>query len=345
MSSGLPEVAGGEVESFGVQAAPRTPSRRGHLERLTGDYGRAHGIAHERARRWLSLVSFAGALDSVRADDGARFLIKGGASMELRLGLGARTTKDIDVVFRGAPREMLDALEEAFAQPYGNFSFRRKGPVEDIRETGSRRLLVQVGFAGKDWQTLQIEVARPEATEAELVPVAIGIADFRLDGPERVACLALRYQVAQKIHAVTEQPDGRTNHRFWDLIDLQLQRELLGNDLARVREAASRSSLDAIFIPGRRSLWFPTTGASPTRRRPANSTPTCHLTWIPPPTKSATSSPPSTRPGVRPRFPRHSAPGVPKTPTIPANRRIRGLGEYSAGCRSPRRGQIALSSP
>jgi hypothetical protein len=215
----------------------RAPSRRGHLERLTGDYGRAHGIAHERARRWLSLVSFAGALDSVRADDGARFLIKGGASMELRLGMGARTTKDIDVVFRGAPREMLDALEEAFAQPYGSFSFRRKGPVEDIRETGSRRLFVQVSFADKDWQTLQIEVARPEATEAELVPVAIGIADFKLDGPQRVACLALRYQVAQKIHAVTEQPDGRANHRFWDLVDLQLQRELLGNDLARVREA------------------------------------------------------------------------------------------------------------
>lgn len=74
----------------------RTPSQRGHLERLAGDYGRAHGIAHERARRWLSLVSFAGALDTVRADDGARFLIKGGASMELRLGLGARTTKDIE---------------------------------------------------------------------------------------------------------------------------------------------------------------------------------------------------------------------------------------------------------
>jgi hypothetical protein len=110
-------------------------------------------------------------------------------------------------------------------------------PERPRTSTSFFRLFVQVSFAGKDWQTLQIEVARPEATEPELVPVAIGVADFKLDGPERVACLALRYQVAQKIHAVTEQPDGRTNHRFWDLIDLQLQRELLGNDLARVREA------------------------------------------------------------------------------------------------------------
>lgn len=109
----------------------RTPARRGHLERLVGDYGRAHGIAVERARRWLSLVSFAGVLDALRADDGPRFLIKGGASMELRLGLRARTTKDVDIVFRGEPDEMLDALEEAFSQPYGSFSFRRKGAVLD----------------------------------------------------------------------------------------------------------------------------------------------------------------------------------------------------------------------
>lgn len=215
----------------------RKPTQRGHLERLIGDYGRAHGIAVERARRWLSVVSFAGALDAVHADDGPRFLIKGGASMELRLGLRARTTKDVDIVFRGERDEMLDALEEAFTQPYGSFSFRRKGPVEDIRDTGSRRLSVQVGFAGRDWQTLQVEVARPEAVEPELVPVAIGVADFKLDGPERVACLSLRYQVAQKIHAVTEQPSGRTNLRYWDLIDLILLRELLGDDLVETREA------------------------------------------------------------------------------------------------------------
>ena len=96
---------------------------------------------------------------------------------------------------------------------------------------------MQVGFAGRDWQTLKVEVARPEAVEPELVPVAIGIADFKLDGPKRVACLSLRCQIAQKIHAVTEQPSGRTNLRYWDLIDLILLRELLGDDLARAREA------------------------------------------------------------------------------------------------------------
>jgi hypothetical protein len=37
-----------------------------------------------------------GALDRVRDDDEPRFLVKGGVSMELRLGLDARSTQDVD---------------------------------------------------------------------------------------------------------------------------------------------------------------------------------------------------------------------------------------------------------
>ena len=96
---------------------------------------------------------------------------------------------------------------------------------------------MQVEFAGSSWQTLQLEVARPETAEPELVPVAISVADFKLDSPSVVACLSLRYQIAQKLHAVTERPRDRENLRFWDLIDLVLLREILSGDLASVREA------------------------------------------------------------------------------------------------------------
>ncbi len=107
-------------------------------------------------------MALIGALDRVRADDGPRFLVKGGVSIELRLGLRVRATKDVDLVFRGDADEMLDALEEAFEQPYAGFALRRKGEVEHIRDTGSRRLEVQLGFGGRDWQSLQLEIAKPD---------------------------------------------------------------------------------------------------------------------------------------------------------------------------------------
>lgn len=190
-------------------------------------------------------MTLIGALDRVRADDRPRFLIKGGVSMELRLGSGARSTQDIDIVFRGDTTELLDVLEEAFEHPYSGFEFRRKGEPKDIRDTGSIRLALQVSFQQRAWQTLTVEVARPEADESDLVPSAISLADFKLDSPERVACLSLRYQIAQKIHAVTEEPaDGRVNLRHWDLIDLILLRELLGEDLWRVRYACVQTFED-----------------------------------------------------------------------------------------------------
>lgn len=239
--------------NIGFSPPRRTPSRRGHLERLAQQHARAHDLAIERTRRWLSIVSFAGALETVQADGGPRFLIKGGTSMELRLGAGARTTRDVDIIFRGDPEEMLDSLEEAFETPYGGFSFRRKGEIEEIRDTGSRRLAIQVEFASSNWQTFQLEVARPEIAEAEFVPVAISVADFKLDGPERVACLSLRFQIAQKLHAVTERPPDRENLRFWDLIDLILLRELLGeDDLPSVREACVET-----FAYRRTHSWAP----------------------------------------------------------------------------------------
>jgi hypothetical protein len=183
-------------------------------------------------------MTLIGALDRVQADEQPRFLIKGGVSMELRLGLGARNTQDVDIVFRGRTTELLDVFEEAFEQPYGGFEFRRKGEPQDIRDTGSKRLALHVSFQQRGWQTLTVEIGRPEADESDLVPSAISLADFKLDSPERVTCLSLRYQIAQKIHAVTEEPaDGRPNLRHWDLIDLILLRALLEEDLWYVREA------------------------------------------------------------------------------------------------------------
>lgn len=216
---------------------PRNPpSKRAHLERLIEQYARTNGLAADRTRRWLSVMALIGTLDNVAIDETPRFLIKGGVSIELRLGLRARATKDVDVVFCGPHDELLDALEEALQRPYGHFSFRRKGEMEAIRGTDTQRLAVQVSFGGVDWQTLQLEVGPPEADEIELVPVALGIADFKVGGPSRVACLSLRYQVAQKLHAVTEQPDDRENHRFWDLMDLILLRALI-EDPGPLREA------------------------------------------------------------------------------------------------------------
>lgn len=247
----------------------RPPTQARHLERMVASYGRAHGIAPDRVRRWMTTMVMIGALDRVQANPSEPlFLIKGGVAMELRLRHGARATKDLDMMFLGDSSLFLAALDDALGEPYSSFSFER-GPPEPIRDTGSLRLDVRVQFNGRSWATARLEVSPPEGRagqEAQLLN-AISLADFGLVGPETVRCLSIRYQIAQKLHACTETfPDGHENDRFRDLIDLLLLRAL-DIDLASLRDAC----LD-VFHVRRKHAWPPTltvpsSWAAPYRRQ------------------------------------------------------------------------------
>ena len=236
----------------------RTPSQVNHLERLLQSYSRATGVAPNRLRRWMTMMVMIGALDRVPADpDQPLFLVKGGVAMELRLRQGARATRDLDMVFLGDPDQLVAALDTALAEPYSLFSFERGG-AEPIGTTQSQRLDVKVAFNGRSWATVRLEISPPEGRSGDESQIldAISIEDFGLIGPEKVRCLSIRYQIAQKLHACTEVfLTGRDNDRFRDLVDLLLLRAL-DPDLTAIRHAC----VD-VFTSRAKHAWPPTLDA------------------------------------------------------------------------------------
>lgn len=219
----------------------KQPSNVQHLERVVTEAANAKGVVAGRFRRWLSTMALLGALERAnerREEQSRSVLLKGGVAMELRLGIEARTTKDVDFVFRGPLEALIEDLDESFAEPYSGFSFDR-GEPKQIRDTDSYRFDVKIyyGERRQSWQTLQVEASASEIDppESDEVP-AISIDDLGLIGPKTVRCLSLRYQIAQKIHACTERFEDDENDRSRDLIDLILLRDLV-EDLAAVREA------------------------------------------------------------------------------------------------------------
>jgi hypothetical protein len=213
----------------------RAPIRKTHLERLVVHYAKLTGTAPARVRRWLSVMVLLGALDRVCEADPV-FLLKGGVAIEMRLRGRARATKDVDLVFFGDPQDLGDDLDRALAGPYSEFSFQR----QEIDAAGGgrfQRLEVKLLYRGRSWSTLRLEVAAPDsqAVDGEPVP-AIPLDEFGIDGPKAVPCLSLRYQIAQKLHAVTERVPDHENERFRDLIDLIICRDLV-EETAPVKEA------------------------------------------------------------------------------------------------------------
>jgi hypothetical protein len=76
----------------------------------------------------------------------------------------------------------------------------------------------------RSFSNVKLEVSLYEGSHPapDLVP-AFSLKPFGLEGPDFIPCIPLTKQVAQKLHAATEAPpEGKTNERFRDLVDIAL---------------------------------------------------------------------------------------------------------------------------
>jgi len=204
---------------------PKTPKTKGRLEQLITQWQKDSGQPVARLNMRIAAMMLAGALARVVDPDGqGLFATKGGIAMELRMGDRARATRDVDLLLRGDSGQLAELLDQGLREPYRNFSFRR-GAIDDLPgRPNVKKVRVQVSFAGRVLCSPQLEIAPVETGDEEFVTVPGSSLDaVGIDGPDLVLVLAERWQIAQKLHAVTEPfADGRENPRFRDLIDLQL---------------------------------------------------------------------------------------------------------------------------
>jgi Nucleotidyl transferase AbiEii toxin, Type IV TA system len=100
---------------------------------------------------------------------------------------------------------------------------------------------LKLAYKGRSWGTVDVEMAPVEGSmgsELDRVPAA-PLDPLQVPIPDTAACVSLRYQVAQKVHACTEVFDrAPENDRFRDVMDVLLVPELIIDvGLGRVREA------------------------------------------------------------------------------------------------------------
>jgi hypothetical protein len=135
------------------------------------------------------------------------------------------------------------------------------------RAVNPRRFDITVLLNGVTWRRVQVEVA-PDEGHAGAAPEQIAspsLAGFGLPTPEHLASLALRYQIAQKIHAVTDphDPPAIVNDRARDVVDLLLLRDLVHSTgqpslvdvRAAVEDVFSARAAEAITMGGSPRVW------------------------------------------------------------------------------------------
>jgi hypothetical protein len=168
------------------------------------------------------------------------FFVKGGVAIELRLGLLARATRDLDIGLCALATELLALFDSALEVGFADFRLRRRGEARTL-DNGALALEVAVEYLGRPWATVDVDLA-PATPDWETDPVPpIALAELGLQPPRSVPCLALPAQIAQKIHALTEpEPRGRPNPRARDVLDVLLLVQRVKVDHAAVRAACER---------------------------------------------------------------------------------------------------------
>lgn len=200
---------------------------------------------------WLiaSSVAIAAVQRALGTDGRQLFLLKGGTLLQHRLNATARTTKDVDGLVRGDIDAFFQVLEDVLDEPWGPLTLRR-GEVEviDVPTTNikPRRFDIVLDMRGVTWRRIQFEVSPDEAgigDEHETIEPP-PLAGFGLPAPDALVGIAMRFQIAQKLHAVSDphEPPASINDRARDLVDLLLLRDLIAATgspaLTEVRKAA-----------------------------------------------------------------------------------------------------------
>jgi hypothetical protein len=221
---------------------------RDGLEARLSAEAASRGIDPNRLRRHVAFERLLLRLAADLANGGRpRWVLKGGLALELRLGLRARATLDLDLALLESADDglwthacLVEALNCDVQGDY--FKFAVQAPRSLVADRSGRagwRFPVDARLAGRTFAALRLDVvARPEemvgGTEAFTFKSRLAFASYP---PEiTVQAAALTQQAAEKLHALSRPYDDRPNTRTKDLVDLVLLVEQGLVDAAGLRD-------------------------------------------------------------------------------------------------------------
>lgn len=227
----------------------RTPSAlRDGLEASLAAEAEVRRVDPNRLRRHVAFERLLLRLAADTAGDAPRWVLKGGLGLELRLGLRARATRDLDLALldppsdgRGAHACLVEALSRDVQGDF--FTFAVQPPKALTSDRGGRagwRFAVDARLAGRTFAALRLDVvARADemigGTEAFAFPSRLAFASY--PPVVTVEAAGLTQQAAEKLHALTRPYEDRPNTRTKDLVDLVL---LIEHDLVDEERLAER---------------------------------------------------------------------------------------------------------
>ena len=175
-------------------------------------------------------------------------VVKGGSAIKMRLGdETTRFTSDLDVAratsIENFSREISLRLEKGWEGFTGVLSKEKQAqPTNVPKQYVMQPFSIKLAYNQKPWMTVSLEVGFDEIGDADnpdfVIPEDANRLLLSLGFPKLgpVPVMALEYQIAQKLHALSEPNSTRVH----DLIDLQLLENVYDEDYSLLKSTCMR---------------------------------------------------------------------------------------------------------
>lgn len=205
---------------------------------------RAHaldsGIPLSRLRK---TVAFDRLLARLMADEGDRWLLKGGLALQVRLHKGARNTKDVDVLFRETGQDAHRRLADAARLDSGDCFEFEVGAQQVMSEEVGIRVPMHCRLDSREFESFHIDIGVGDPVVGDVEPLIVtDLLAFAEIPPTRVSCYPVSQHLAEKLHALTRPHGGRENSRAKDLVDVVIFAET-----SRLEAAEAIAAIAATF--------------------------------------------------------------------------------------------------
>ena len=188
-------------------------------------------------------MAFERFLARLATSESSGWVLKGAFALELRLGLRARTTKDIDLGRADDEEAATEHLEAATHIDLGDFflfEVRRTPALDAATGFQAVRYTVRADLDGRRFEQFPVDVAFSEATPVQVEPLfGANSLEFANVAQLQLPVISLEQHAAEKLHAYTGSfgRDQRESTRVKDLVDLVLIGEMAELDAKRLSRA------------------------------------------------------------------------------------------------------------
>lgn len=216
-----------------IPSGEKPPGSPSNLNSRIRRFADENGLDVKRVVQRLCTEVMLGTLDCAKKSGVVDvYLAKGGMALEIRFGVRARASRDLDLGILSSGNDLVEVFDRVLAIGFDKFTLKRPKDVRKLENAATYRFAIKIEYMGRPIGTLDVDLNEASHETPSTIGQSGLLTALGLPGPVEVPLLDPYLQLAHKLHGATEPSRADyTNRRSRDILDVLIMASSPGFDI------------------------------------------------------------------------------------------------------------------